>query len=100
MPGPATTTVQGTLFDPSGNLVNGQAITPNPATFDSLDSPPFTIMQGSTLFYDVVEGVVDLPLIPYSNYTVKVEVTAGWFIQTWSVPVSPNPVSLAAVIQS
>jgi hypothetical protein len=100
MSGPFLTTIADTLYTPEGQAVNGALYVSNPATFETSDSIPFTILRGYTQQVVVTGGAFSVSLIPYDGYSVRVQCTEGDFEQTWNVPRSDTPVTLAEVIAS
>lgn len=106
MSGPATNSIQDTLYDPEGNLLNGTITISNPTTFVSNDG--FTILQGYTQTIQIVDGVLDIDLIisptvgsppepSGQQYLVTHQLTDLQFQENWVVPASPDPCTLADV---
>jgi hypothetical protein len=98
MTGPITRTVTDTIYAPDGSTPTGKLVVSNPVTFTSPDD--FVIMQGSSLFVDVVDGVFSVNLVPYSNYQVRVQTTDQYSSQTWNVPTGSGDLTLADVLVS
>lgn len=102
MSGPAKTTVTDTIYAPDGSLANGKLLVSTTETFTSADE--FVILQGFSIWVPVTDGEFTVELVPNeestpaSTYTVKMEMTQGYFTQEWNVPSSESPVDLAAVI--
>lgn len=102
MPSPTLTIVADTLYDPTGELVNGSLYISNPTTFISPDG--YEIPQGTTLKFPVINGVLDFALVPNigaipsgTSYLVRYSVTSQDFSETWVIPQSDTPVNLTAV---
>jgi|SRR5271166_1256586 len=98
MSGPATNTIQDTLYDEAGNLVNGQITITNETTFVTNDG--FTILQGFNLVVPINNGVLDVTLIispTNQQYTAQYLVTDQVFTEQWVVPASPSPCTLEEV---
>ena len=105
MSGPARTIITGTIYAPDGTLPTGKMLVSTTGTWTSADG--FTILQGFTTWVPVADGIFSIALVPNegsspaSTYHVRIEVTEGYFAQTWDVPSSlspPSPVGLADVI--
>ena len=96
------TRVADTLFDPSGNPVNGSLYITNTATMIDVDGSE--IPAYTTLKIPVCNGVFSVELVPNlgaipegTSYEVKYHVTSQWFVETWIVPEIPNPARLSDV---
>jgi hypothetical protein len=98
MSGPATNTIEDTLYDEGGNLVNGYITVTNEATFTTNDG--YTILQGFSLYVPVNNGVLNCTLIVSPSgqqYTAQYVITDQVFAESWVVPADPNPCTLEEV---
>ena len=98
MSGPATNTIEDTLYDEAGNVVNGYITVTNETTFVSNDG--FTILQGFSQYVPINNGVLNCTLIispTNQQYTAQYFVTDQVFTEQWVVPTSPNPCTLEEV---
>jgi hypothetical protein len=104
MPGPIRTQIADTLYSPEGATLNGKIVVSTTASWTSADG--FLMLQGFSIWVPVVNGVLDISLVPNegsnpaSTYSVAMQMTDGYFEQTWNVPSSSTPVNLAAVVVS
>jgi hypothetical protein len=101
--GPVKTTVADTLYDHSGNLLNGRVVITNKTAFRSADG--FVVAANTRLSYTVTGGMFSAQLVPNTgttpsgtSYTVEYQVSSSYYSETWIVPSSGSPVNLAAVL--
>jgi hypothetical protein len=99
---PAKTTISDTLFDHSGNLLNGRIIITNPNEFTSADG--YVVAANTKITVLVTGGVFSVGLVPNSgttpsgtSYTATYQVSTGSYVEYWVVPSSLTSVRLAQV---
>lgn len=100
--GPATTTIADTLVNPDGSRATGTITVVNPQTFTSADGYP--VPKGTVATSTITNGIVTVALVPNAgaspsgtSYQVTFRLAYSYFTETWVVPSSGTPVSLASV---
>lgn len=100
--GPATTTITDTIVTPDGSPASGTITVVNPQTFTSADGYP--VPKGTVATSTITNGIVTVALVPNAgaspggtSYQVTFRLAYSYFTETWVVPSSATPVSLASV---
>ncbi|HUZ46011.1 MAG TPA: glycosyl hydrolase family 28-related protein [Terriglobia bacterium] len=96
------TTVSDTLYSPAGNALSGTVTITNNATFTAADGT--VVPKGAVGTATVVNGAFSVSLVPNagstpsgSSYNVIYSLGSAYLHETWVVPSSASPVTLAEV---